>query len=45
LVQENQEEEENASAFFERGGRRAFGSSPVSGLKTLNTPESVMVYP
>ena len=31
--------------FFDCESRRAFGSSPVSGLKTLNTPKSVKPLP
>jgi hypothetical protein len=32
------------SAFFNSGGRRTFGCSHVSGLKTLYTPGSVRYF-
>jgi hypothetical protein len=32
------------SAFFDSGDRRAFGFSPVSGLKTLYTPGSIRSF-
>ena len=43
IVHQEREDEKNSSEFFDRERRRAFGSSPVSGLMTLNTPESVTI--
>jgi hypothetical protein len=44
LVYQNQEEEKNAIAFFDCGGRRAFGSSPDSSLKRFVAPKSVIRF-
>jgi hypothetical protein len=41
LVRQNQEVEKISSEIFDADVEEPDGSSPVSGLMTLNTPESV----